>query len=72
MYPLEPAWKKFRVKPDLGGLEFAETSNETIAGKVAVKITKIKSGMDIELSVPGGSEAVLYIPIKQNIVTMNG
>jgi len=72
LYPLEPAWKKFMVKPDLGGLEFAETSNETIAGKVAVKITKTKSGMDIELSVPHGSEAVVYVPVKEKVVMING
>lgn len=72
LYPLEPAWKKFMVKPDLAGLEFAETGNETLAGKVSVKITKTKSGMDIELSVPDGSEAVVYIPIKEKIVIING
>ena len=72
LYPLEPAWKKFMVKPDLAGLEFAETGNETLAGKVSVKITKTKSGMDIELSVPDGSEAVVYIPIKEKTVIING
>jgi hypothetical protein len=72
LYPLEPAWKKFMVKPDLGGLEFAETGNETMAGKVAVKVTKTKSGMDIELTVPDGSEAVVYIPVKEKTVIING
>ena len=72
IYPLEPAWKKFMVKPDLAGLEFAETGNETMAGKVAVKVTKTKGGMDIELSVPDGSEAVVYIPVKEKTVIING
>ena len=72
LYPLEPAWKKFMVKPDLAGLEFAETGNETMAGKVAVKVTKTKSGMDIDLTVPDGSEAVVYIPIKEKTVIING
>ncbi len=40
LYPLGAAWKSFMVKPDLAGLQFAETSNETLAGKVAVKVTK--------------------------------
>jgi alpha-L-rhamnosidase len=72
LYPLEPAWKSFMVKPELAGLEYAETSNETLAGKVAVKVSKTKSGMDIELSVPEGSEAVVYIPVKEKKVTVNG
>jgi len=72
LYPLEPAWKKFRVKPDLAGLKYAATGNETIAGKVSVKITKTKSGMDIKLTVPDGSEAVVYIPVKEKTVIING
>lgn len=72
IYPLEPAWKKFMVKPDLGGLEFAETGNETLAGKVAVKVTKTKSGMNIHLTVPDGSEAVVYMPVKERTVIING
>lgn len=72
LYPLEPAWKKFRVKPDLGGLGFAETSNETIAGKVAVKVSKTKLGLKIALTVPEGSEALVYIPVKEKIVLING
>ena len=60
------------VKPDLGGLEFAETGNETIAGKVAVKVSKIRSSMHIELTVPDGSEAVVYIPVKEKTVIING
>ncbi len=72
LYPLEPAWKKFMVKPDLGGLEFAETANETVAGKVSVKIAKIDTGLDINLIVPNESEAVLYIPEKAKSVIING
>ncbi|MFY0652447.1 MAG: hypothetical protein JXQ96_10460 [Cyclobacteriaceae bacterium] len=72
LYPTAPAWKQFSVKPDLAGLSFAETSNETIAGKVAVKVTKTKRGMGIALTVPEGSEAVVYISKKEKTVTVNG
>jgi hypothetical protein len=72
LYPLEPAWKSFMVKPNLGGLEYAETENETIAGKVKVKVSKTKSGMEMDLTVPLGSEAVVYIPEKEKKVTVNG
>jgi carbon monoxide dehydrogenase subunit G len=60
------------VKPNLGGLEYAETENETIAGKVKVKVSKTKSGMEMDLTVPLGSEAVVYIPEKEKKVTVNG
>jgi hypothetical protein len=72
LYPVEPAWKTFRVKPQLGSLEWAETGNETIAGKVAVKVTKAKLRMDIEVTVPSGSEAVVYVPSKKKKVTISG
>jgi hypothetical protein len=72
LYPLEPAWKSFMVKPNLGGLEYAETENETIAGKVKVKVSKTKSGMEMDLTVPLGSEAVVYISEKEKKVTVNG
>ncbi|MDG2280564.1 MAG: alpha-L-rhamnosidase C-terminal domain-containing protein [Flavicella sp.] len=72
LYPLESGWKSFMVKPDLAGLEFAKTGNETLAGKVAVQVKKVKRGMDIELSVPTGSEAVVYIPTRNKTVTING
>ncbi len=70
--PVEPAWKTFKVKPQLGNLDFAETGNETVAGEIDVKITKAKKGMDFELTVPEGSQAVIYIPVKNKKVTIDG
>lgn len=72
LYPLEAGWKSFMVKPQLSTLKYVETSNETIAGRVAVKITKTVEGMEINLSVPHGSEAVVYIPSKEKKVIVNG
>jgi alpha-L-rhamnosidase len=72
LYPLEAGWKSFMVKPQLSTLKYVETSNETIAGRVAVKITKSAEGMEINLSVPDGSEAVVYIPSKEKKVIVNG
>ena len=70
--PIEPAWKTFMVKPQLGSLEYAETGNQTIAGKVGVKVTRVNAGMDIELTVPKGSEAVVFVPAKNKKVTIGG
>jgi hypothetical protein len=70
--PLEPAWKKIRIRPQLGTLEYAETGNETVAGKVYVKIRKTKAGgMDMDLLVPEGSEAVVYLPARFGKVRMD-
>ena len=66
--PIEPAWTKFRIKPQLGGLEYAEAYNETVAGKVGVKVAKINGRIDMEVIVPYGSEAVIYIPNKNKEV----
>ena len=72
IYPIEPAWKSFMVKPQLGSLEYAETGNETIAGKVGVKVTRLNAGMEMELTVPKGSEAVVYVSAKNKKVTIGG
>jgi len=69
--PIEAAWKTFKVKPQLGNLNFAKTGNKTFAGNVSVKIEKNKSGMNINLTVPDESEAVVYIPEKYNKITID-
>lgn len=72
IYPLEPAWKTFMVKPQLGSLEYAETGNETFAGKVGVKLKRLNARMEMELTIPKGSEAVVYVPAKNKKVTIDG
>jgi len=71
LYPLEPAWKTFKVKPQMGHLEYVETGNETFAGKISVKIKKRKKGMDMEVVVPPGSEAVVYFPAEYKKVSID-
>jgi len=72
LYPLEPGWKKFTVKPNLVGLSYAETGNISMAGKVAVALKKIRSGMEIKLTVPDQSEAHLLVPVTYKTVYVNG
>ncbi|MDA9596983.1 hypothetical protein N9R95_01160 [Flavobacteriaceae bacterium] len=71
LYPLEPGWKKFTVKPNLVGLSYAETGNITMAGKVAISLKKISSGMEIKLTVPNQSEAHLLVPVVYQTVYIN-
>jgi len=69
--PIDAAWKTFKVKPQLGSLKYAETGNETVAGKVAVRVEKKKSGMQINLNVPQKSAAIVYIPKKYEKVSLD-
>ncbi len=69
--PIEPAWKTFKVKPQLGFLKFAETGNETIAGKISIKVKKSKKGMEIKINVPVETNAIVYIPVIYNHINVN-
>ncbi|MDO9153634.1 MAG: alpha-L-rhamnosidase C-terminal domain-containing protein [Paludibacter sp.] len=70
--PVEPGWKTFKVKPQLGSLTYAETSNETVAGKISVKVEKTKSGMTINLRVPYNTHSIVCIPLEYKLTKMNG
>jgi len=69
--PIEPGWKSFKVKPQLGILKYAETGNETVAGRVEVKVNQDKTELTMELAVPEGSNAIVYIPAKLKRVIAN-
>lgn len=69
--PVDPAWKTFKVKPQPGSLKYAETGNETVAGKVAVRVEKSRSGVKIELEVPQESTAMVYLPKEHDKVSIN-
>jgi len=72
LYPLEPGWKKFAVKPNLAGLQFAETGNITVSGEVSIRLKKISSGIHINLIVPNESQAILHVPKEYHKVFING
>ncbi len=70
--PSEAGWATIEVKPRLGNLHHAMTRNETKAGVVAVVVKKDTSGMDIELTVPPASNAVVHLPANYRKVIING
>lgn len=72
LYPLESAWKIFQVKPQLGSLKSATTGNETIAGKIDVKVEQDKSFFSINLNVPSGTQAIVCIPDDRDSIELNG
>jgi hypothetical protein len=71
LYPLEPAWKTFQVKPQPGFLKSAATGNETIAGKIDVEVAQDKSQFTIKLSVPTGTQAIVCIPDDRKSIEVN-
>jgi hypothetical protein len=63
--------KTFRIRPQLGSLKYAETGNETFAGRVSVRIEKNRTGMEIQVLVPDGSHAIVCIPGQYQSVSHN-
>lgn len=59
---LEPAYKKFAILPQMGGVEKLQASFDCAAGLVSVKINEGKSGFNMEITIPEKSEAVIGIP----------
>jgi alpha-L-rhamnosidase len=61
--PLEPGWRKFRVKPHvLGDLTSAEAGLKTVRGPVRSAWTKEESSFSFEVLVPIGATASVHIP----------
>ena len=69
---LEPGWKTIQVKPQLGSLYSARTGNETLAGWVSVDVRRDRSSFHLDIAVPSGSQAVVYIPEEYRTIDLNG
>ncbi|MEN8230289.1 MAG: alpha-L-rhamnosidase C-terminal domain-containing protein [Bacteroidota bacterium] len=72
LYPLEPAWKTFQVKPQPGFLKSVATGNETIAGKISVRVEQDNALYTINLNVPMGTQAIVCIPGSRSSIDVNG
>lgn len=60
--PIEPAYRRFQVKPRLGSLGSIATNVHTVAGRVAVKVRQNKARIQLELNVPEGTIAEVCLP----------
>ena len=58
--PLDPAWKRFSVRPDPYVFDECSLSFPTVAGTIAV--TYSRSGNFMEVTVPGGTLAEVSLP----------
>jgi len=72
--PLEPAFMRFGVFPQLGKLNTVEAAIDTRYGKIAVDIKRETARFRLVLSAPQGTTAVVGIPMEQGIdeVRLNG
>jgi hypothetical protein len=73
--PLEPGFRKIRVKPQPGNLASAEIKTPTIRGDVLLSFTnKPQQSFSIKLTIPANTTAEVYLPFwsKAQKITMNG
>jgi len=73
--PLEPGFRKIRVKPQPSSLEHAELKCPTIRGEVMMSFkNKHQQSFSMNLTIPANTTADVYLPfwIKSQKVMMNG
>jgi hypothetical protein len=70
--PIEPGYKSFIVNPQPAGLDFIELKVPTIRGEIVCNLEAKTDEWDMQLSVPGNSEAFVLIPEELSEIKING
>lgn len=70
--PLDPGFETFMVNPQPGGLESIELKVPSIRGLISCNLKSNSSAWEIELSVPGNSEALVLLPSEFGNLMING
>ena len=72
--PLEPGWKRMRIKPQPGKLAFASIQVPTILGAVKTKFEQGEGNFRMNVEIPSGTEAEIWLPLtgKKQKVAVNG
>ena len=60
--PIEPAFRRFKIQPNLATLNFVESVVPTRWGNIEMRAEKIEKSLKIKLIVPSGTIAELYLP----------
>lgn len=60
--PLEAGYKRFAVRPQLGGLSDIEATVDSVAGKITIAIKRSNESMSLTLTVPEGTTAEVFLP----------
>lgn len=69
--PLDPGFKTFVVNPQPAGLENIEIKTPTIRGSIQCKLVATDIEWQMELSVPGNSEALILLPSELSKIVVN-
>lgn len=60
--PLEPAFNTFQVKPQPGGLAWAQYTKPTIKGPVSVEFIEDGDSFEMTVTIPVNTRAQVYVP----------
>ena len=74
LYPLEPAWKTFRIEPTPVKFKEAAISIPTVSGTVKSSYSLKDGKFSMKVSVPSGTTAMLYLPtfVGSKSISVNG
>ncbi len=70
--PLKPGFETFVVNPQPVGLDNIELTIPTIRGSITCNLKSSPGEWQMELSVPGNSEALVLLPSELPVLTVNG
>ncbi len=69
--PLDPGFKTFMVNPQPAGLENIKIEIPTIRGSIKCELNASENKWEMEISVPGNSEALIFLPLELLKIVVN-
>jgi hypothetical protein len=70
--PIEPSFSRFRINPQPGSLEEISIKVPCIRGPIECDLSNGTGSWEITLSIPGNSEAELWLPERFKDVSIEG
>lgn len=70
--PLTPGYERFKVAPNLCGIERIEMTVPTVRGEIEYKAQDKDGELSIEINFPSDMEAELHIPNEYSDISVNG
>lgn len=74
--PVDPGWKRYSVRPQLGSLRRVESVVDSASGRISAKLVRDENRLTLELDSPAGTFAELFLPAptagRKPAVLLNG
>lgn len=70
--PVEPGFGRFVINPQPSSLEKISISMPTIRGTIGCELIQSKNKWSMLISVPGNTEALLFVPAELPVINING